>query len=85
MCVTGKHTEGPYLAKQETSMKASNTMLGRVPAKLNTRVINIRSMLDLLSAEAIVKPPMRSIIVGENMIEKTYLCRKSFLLVGQRV
>ena len=31
------------------------------------------SMLVLLSAEAIVKPPMRSMIVGENMTEKMYL------------
>lgn len=54
-------------------MKASSTILGRVPAKLSTRVISMRSMLALLSAEAIVKPPMRSMIVGENMIEKTNL------------
>lgn len=61
------------LAKQETPMKANNTMLGLVPAKLSTLVIRMRSMLVLLSAEDIVKPPIRSIIVGENMMEKTNL------------
>lgn len=51
-------------------------MLGLVPAKLRTRVINTRSMLVLLNAEDIVKPPIRSMMVGENMIEKTHLFRK---------
>lgn len=32
------------------------------------------SMFVLLSAEDIVKPPIRSMMVGLNMIEKTYLC-----------
>lgn len=61
------------LAKQETPMKVSNTVLGRVPAKFKTRVIKMRSMLVLLSAEEMVKPPIRSMIVGENITEKTYL------------
>ena len=61
------------LAKHETPMNDNNTTLGRVPAKLRTRVINTRSMLVLLSADAIVKPPIRSIMVGENMTEKMYL------------
>ena len=61
------------LAKQETPMNESNTVLGRVPAKLSTRVINTRSMLVLLSADAMVKPPIRSMMVGENMTEKMYL------------
>ena len=64
------------LAKQATPMNASRTVLGRSPARLSTRVIRTRSMAVLLSAEAIVKPPMRSMIVGENMTEKTCL-RKS--------
>lgn len=54
-------------------MKASSTVLGRVPAKLSTRVISMRSMFILLSADEIVKPPIRSMIVGENIVEKTYL------------
>ena len=61
------------LAKQETTMKARRTVLGRVPARLKTRVIITRSMLVLLKAEEMVKPPIRSMIVGENMMEKTYL------------
>jgi len=35
--------------------------------------MSTRSMLVLLSADEMVKPPMRSMIVGENMPEKTYL------------
>jgi len=61
------------LAKHDTPMKASKTVLGRVPAKLSTRVIKTRSILVLLSAEEIVKPPMRSMIVGENITENMYL------------
>lgn len=62
------------LAKQETIIKARRTVLGRVPARLKTRVIITRSMLVLLKADEMVKPPIRSIIVGENMTEKTNLC-----------
>jgi hypothetical protein len=46
---------------------------GRVPAKLGTLVIKLRSILVLLRAEEMVKPPMSSMIVDENIIEKTYL------------
>lgn len=61
------------LAKQETPMKARSTELGFVPAKLRTLVIKIRSMLVLLRAEEIVNPPIRSMIVGENITENIYL------------
>ena len=61
------------LAKHETAIKESNTVLGRVPAKLRTRVISTRSILVLLNADAIVNPPMRSMMVGENMTENIYL------------
>ena len=61
------------LAKQDTPMKDRMTMLGFVPAKLKSLVIRTRSMLVLLRAEAIVKPPIRSMMVGENICEKTYL------------
>lgn len=61
------------LAKHATPMNASRTVLGRVPAKLRTFVISTRSMAVLLSADAMVKPPMRSIMVGENMTENTCL------------
>jgi hypothetical protein len=60
------------LAKQETPMKARSTELGLVPAKLRTLVIKIRSMLVLLRAEEIVNPPIRSMIVGENITENIY-------------
>lgn len=61
------------LAKQDTPMKARRTLLGFVPAKLRTRVIKTRSMLVLLKADEIVKPPMSNMIVGENIAEKTNL------------
>ena len=61
------------LAKQETPINVSNTVLGRVPAKVRTFVIKTRSMLVLLRAAEMVKPPIRSIIVGENIIENTNL------------
>lgn len=61
------------LAKQDTPMKARRTVLGRVPARLSTRVIRTRSMFVLLRADAIVNPPMSSMIVGENICEKTKL------------
>jgi hypothetical protein len=61
-------------------MNASRTVLGRVPARLNTRVIKSRSMFVLLNAEAMVNPPMSSMIVGENMTENTYL--QSVSMVG---
>jgi hypothetical protein len=61
------------LAKHETAMKASSTVLGREPARLKTFVIKMRSMLVLLRADDMVKPPMSNMIVGENMMEKTYL------------
>jgi hypothetical protein len=54
-------------------MKARRTEFGRVPARLSTRVINTRSMLVLLKADAIVKPPISSIMVGENMTENMNL------------
>ena len=72
------------LAKHDTHMNANSTVLGRVPARLRTLVMSTRSMLVLLSADEIVKPPMRSMIVGENMLEKTYLRRKSFERVYNR-
>ena len=61
------------LAKHDTPIKAKMTVRGFVPAMLNRRVINIRSMFVLLSAAEIVKPPIRSMIVGENMTENTCL------------
>lgn len=64
------------LAKQDTPMKVSSTVLGRVPARVRTFVIKTRSMLVLLSAAEMVKPPMRSMIVGENMLENTNLIIK---------
>jgi len=61
------------LAKQETPINASKTVLGRVPAMLRTLVMRTRSIAVLLRADAIVNPPINSMIVGENMTEKIYL------------
>jgi len=61
------------LAKHETPMNASKTVLGRVPAMLSTLVMRIRSIAVLLRADAIVNPPINSMMVGENMTEKIYL------------
>ena len=61
------------LAKHDTPINARSTMLGLFPAKLNKRVMRMRSIFDLLNAEAIVKPPIRSMIVGVNICEKTNL------------
>ena len=61
------------LAKQDTPMNDNKTVLGRVPAKLRTRVISSRSIFVLLSADAIVNPPISNMIVGENITEKIYL------------
>jgi hypothetical protein len=60
-------------AKHATPMKHSRTVCGRVPAKPNTRVMSNLSIFVLLNAEAIVNPPISSMIVGENMVEKIYL------------
>ena len=64
------------LAKQDTPINASRTVFGFVPAKLNKRVMITRSIFVLLRAEAIVKPPINSMIVGENICEKMNLNEK---------
>jgi len=61
------------LAKHETPINASKTLLGRVPAILSTLVMRTRSIAVLLRADAIVNPPINSIMVGENMTENIYL------------
>jgi hypothetical protein len=61
------------LAKHATPMNASRTVLGPVPARDSSLVTRTRSMLVLLSADAIVNPPIRSMIVDENIWENTYL------------
>lgn len=61
------------LAKHETHMNARSTVLGLDPAKLRTRVIRTRSIFVLLKADDIVNPPIKSMIVGENITENTNL------------
>ena len=63
------------LAKHETPINERSTVLGRVPAKLRTRVMRSRSMLVLEIADAMVKPPISSMMVGENMTENMYLSK----------
>jgi hypothetical protein len=40
---------------------------------LSTLVMRTRSIAVLLKADAIVKPPINNMMVGENMTEKIYL------------
>lgn len=54
-------------------MKDKRTTLGFVPAKFRIFVIRMRSMFVLLNADEMVNPPIRSIMVGENICENTYL------------
>ena len=61
------------LAKHETPMKDRMTIVGLVPAKLKSLVIKTRSMFVLLNAEAMVNPPIKSMIVGENICWNTNL------------
>ena len=61
------------LAKQLTIINDKSTVAGFVPAMLNTRVMMSLSMLVLLNAEEMVNPPMRSMMVGEKMVENTNL------------
>lgn len=71
------------LAKHDTPINARRTVLGFVPARLNNLVIMTRSIFDLLNAEAIVKPPIRSMIVGVNICEKTNLQERQYMRFGQ--
>ena len=61
------------LAKHETPMKANKTTLGFVPARFRILVIRTRSIFVLLNADEMEKPPIRSMMVGENICENTYL------------
>ena len=60
-------------AKVATNINTSNTTLGRLPAALRIRVAVMTSRRVLESTAAMVKPPIRSMIVGENICEKMYL------------
>jgi hypothetical protein len=61
------------LAKVATHMSTRRTTLGFDPAALRMRVAVMTSSLVLERTAAMVKPPMRSIMVGENIWEKMYL------------
>ncbi len=58
------------LAKVATPILVSRTVLGFVPALLNTNVAIILAMLYLLKAAAIVKPPSRSMMTGVHIAAK---------------
>jgi len=60
-------------AKQATPICINSTKLGFVPARLRILVAMITSIRVLLSAAAMVKPPMRSMIVEVNIWEKMNL------------
>jgi hypothetical protein len=61
-----------------TNIKHRRTALGFDPAAFRTRVAVITSKRVLLSTAAMVKPPIRSMIVGENIWEKIYLERQDW-------
>ena len=60
------------LANMATNMLVTSTVLGLVPALLNTKVAIILAMLYLDKAAAMVKPPKRSMMTGVHMAAKTY-------------
>lgn len=72
------------LAKHETPMKDKRTTLGLVPAKFRIFVIRMRSMFVLLNADEMVNPPIRSIMVGENICENTYLIPREYCSGAKR-
>lgn len=59
------------LANMATNILTNKTVLGFVPALLNTKVAIILAMLYLDNAAAMVKPPRRSMMTGVHMAEKT--------------
>jgi hypothetical protein len=61
------------LANVATNMSTSKTTLGRVPAAFKIRVAVMTSRRVFDNTAAMVKPPIRSMIVGENICEKMYL------------
>ena len=60
------------LAIIATSIFVSNTVLGRVPALLRTKVAMIFAMWYFDSAAAMVNPPRSSMMTGVHMAEKIY-------------
>lgn len=61
------------LANVATHMRTSRTTLGFDPAALRIRDAVMTSSRVLDKTAAIVKPPIRSMMVGENICEKMYL------------
>ena len=59
-------------ANMATNMQVSNTVLGRVPALLRTKVAIILAMLYFDRAAAIVNPPNSSMITGVHIAANTY-------------
>ena len=61
------------LAKHATPMNARRTVPWRSWAMLSTHVMSTPSITVLLSADAIVKPPKRSVAVCEKLTQKMCL------------
>lgn len=61
------------LANVATNIKTRSTTLGFDPAAFKMRVAVMTSSLVFDRTAAMVKPPIRSMIVGENIWEKMYL------------
>lgn len=60
------------LANAATNIFVTRTVLGFVPALLNTRVAILFAISYLDKAAATVKPPSRSMITGVHIAEKMY-------------
>lgn len=67
------------LANVATDINTSRTTLGFEPAAFKIRVAVMTSSRVFESTAAIVKPPIRSIMVGENIWEKMYLVASAAL------
>ena len=61
------------LAKQAVPILTRSTHLGWVPARFKRTPANFLAMWCFERAAASVKPPIKSMITGENMVEKMYL------------
>lgn len=61
------------LANIATNILVNRTVLGLVPALLNTTVASIFAIPYLLKAAAIANPPSSSMITGVHIAEKIYL------------
>lgn len=72
------------LAKHDMAIKASRTIRSIEAIMLDRCIISTRSILVLLSATEIVKPPASSVMVGENLAESMRLVASVNDVLGWR-